>query len=89
MTGDQNSLATTSRAVAFVPSTTAVSQEYGTGSVFSSLEAHFAGTEILSQYPNISALVLAIMDDFHVIAALKYLGPIFTTSKLFSSTALE
>jgi hypothetical protein len=52
-----------------------------TGSGFSSLKANFAGTETLSQYPNISAQILAIMDDFHlqVIAALEHLGPIFTT----------
>jgi hypothetical protein len=67
------------RPVAYVPFTTGVSQGDGTGSGFSSLSAHFAGVQTLAQYPHIPARILSIMDDFHLIAALKYLGPMFST----------
>ncbi len=67
------------RPVAYVPFTTGVSQGDGSGSGFSSLPAHFAGVQTLAQYPDIPARILSIMDDFHLIAALKYLGPIFST----------
>ena len=69
------------RPVAYVPFTTGVSQGDGTGSGFSSLPAHFAGVQTPAQYPDIPARILSIMDDFHLIAALKYLGPIFSTLK--------
>jgi hypothetical protein len=76
------------RAVAFVPFTTGVSQGDGTGSGSSSLEPHFAGTETLSQYPNVPAQTLAIMDDFHLIATLKHWGPIFITSRAILLTCI-
>jgi hypothetical protein len=46
-----------------------------------SLEAQLAGDETLARYPsgNVLARKLAIMDVFHLIAALKYLGPISST----------
>ena len=67
------------RDVAFVPFTTGVSQGDGTGSAFASLEAQFAGTEALAKYPNIPVRILTIMDDFHLLGAVKYLGPLFHT----------
>ena len=65
--------------IGFVPFTTGVSQGDGTGSGFSGLEAQFAGDQTLAQYPNVDARILSIMDDFHLLGALRYLGPIFCT----------
>ena len=56
-----------------------MSQGDGTGSAFASLEAHFAGTEALAKYPAIPVRILTIMDDFHLLCAAKYLGPLFQT----------
>ena len=67
------------RPVAFVPFTTGVSQGDGTGAAYASVQAHFAGTQALAQYPNIPVRILTIMDDFHLLGALKYLGPLFHT----------
>ena len=67
------------RKVAFVPFTTGTSQEDGTGSGFSSLAAQFAGVQTLACHPDVDARILSIMDDFHLLGALKYLGPIFST----------
>jgi hypothetical protein len=68
-----------SRPVAFVPFTTGVSQGDGTGSPFSSLPAHFAAVTTLAHFPNVDVRALSIMDDFHYLAALRYMGPIFVT----------
>ena len=71
--------------MAFSPFTIGVSQGDGTGSGFLSLEAHFAGVQTLAQYPDVDARILSIMDDFHLLGALKYLGPIrYTLSVILS-----
>jgi hypothetical protein len=78
MAGDQNWLATTWHAQWHsFPLPLESPKETVQAQVFQAWKP--AGTETLSQYPNVPARILAIMDDFHLIAVLNHLGPIFTT----------
>ena len=52
------------------------------------LQLTVAVVTTLAHFPNIDVRAMAIMDDIHYLAAIRYLGPIFTTfSNILSKCA--